>query len=686
MADGPKKPLTLRIKLPYAGEDEFLERFGGNLARGGVTIASPNPRPLGTRVLVEFVGSTGSILMSAEGEVVRAQAPGVEGRGGMTIRFTRLDGRSRALLDRAVAMREGTAVAEAPARPPREQQVTDVAARERLRRRMSILEGMNARPGEVQHRPEPVLGIDLGTTNCRAAVHVEGVVRMIPVEGRNTALPSVVAFDERGRMLLGTRARAQLLVEPRSAIFGAKRLIGRRARSAKVREIASHFPYEICADEAGDAAVRIGDRIHRIPELASHLLAEIRNRASEHLGRRVRLAVICVPAWFTDRQRQAVIEAAQLADLEVVQVISEPTAVAIAFGVGRALARKRLLVYDLGGGTFDASVLEATGDDFEVIATGGDNFLGGFDFDLRVATELERNFASSGAGTLADDALTRQRIRDAAESAKIALSEVEETRVHVPWVASNEAGPVDLDVPFTRARLEALTRDLVERACARATAVLEARQISPAAINEVLLVGGQSRAPLVRRSVEALFGRTPSAELDPHDAVAIGAAMLGRAARDEDRGFLSIRLAEVLSSPIGIGMRDGRLHRVLDRNTRMPCRKSLSLPVGPGGLLRLALYQGDSPNAEENEFLGALTLQAEVRGELSIGFELSRDGVLALSARTPDGRAATVTMATEDAPDEVRAALLAEAPLPGDEAEDGGPGLLGGIRRLFGRG
>ncbi|MFN7135428.1 MAG: Hsp70 family protein, partial [Myxococcales bacterium] len=378
--------------------------------------------------------------------------------------------------------------------------------------------------------------------------------------------------------------------------------------------------------------------------------------ASDQLGRKVHLAVICVPAWFTDRQRQAVLEAAQLAELDVVQIVSEPTAVAIAFGAGRALARKRLLVYDLGGGTFDASVLEATGDDFEVVSTGGDNFLGGLDFDLRVADELERVFARARCGTLLDDALTRQRIRDAAEAGKIALSDRPDTQVRVPWAGSHEGAPVDLDVQLTRDRLEALTVDLVDRATELTRAVLEARQLAPGSINEILLVGGQSQMPLVRRAVEELFGKAPTTEVEPHDGVAIGAAMLGRAARDDDRGFLSLKLSEVLTAPIGIGMRDGKLHRVLDRNTRLPCQKSLSLPLGAGGQLRLALYQGDEVLADRNEYLGALTVQADVRGELSLDFDVSRDGVLSLSARTGDGRAVAVSLATADAPDEVRAA------------------------------
>ncbi|MFN7131330.1 MAG: Hsp70 family protein, partial [Myxococcales bacterium] len=277
MPDAPQKPLTLRIRLPYVGEEEFLARFGPNLARGGVTIATASPKPVGSRATLEFVGSDEALLFRAQGQVVRAQQPGPEGKGGMTLRFTRLDGRSRALLDRAVALRDGTAAAQPPVAPPEELKASP-EAQERVRRRMSLLEGAASGPGGTPQGPEPVLGIDLGTTNCRAAVVHDGRARMIALEGRHTALPSVIAFDDKGRMLLGTRAKAQLLVDPKSAIYGAKRLIGRRFRSERLRSIASHFPYEICADGSGDAAVRIQGRVVRVPEIASWLLSEIRNR------------------------------------------------------------------------------------------------------------------------------------------------------------------------------------------------------------------------------------------------------------------------------------------------------------------------------------------------------------------------------------------------------------------------
>ena len=684
-SDSPLVPL--RFKLPYPTELEFLEKFAGHLSRGGVFLGTRTAKPEGTRVAFEFVLSGGEQVLRGEGVVAKVVAadpkdPGI--KPGMTIRFTRLDSRSRAIVDRAVALKQGTPEAAAPtaARLEAVPSTPDPAAEARRRRKESILAGpaVTATGGGG---PSPIIGIDLGTTNCRVAVHVDGLVKLVPLEGKSTALPSVVAFDDRGRMLLGTRARAQLLVDPKSAIFGAKRLIGRRARSSKVRQIAQRLPYEIVADEAGDAAVKVGSRVLRAPELASFLLVEIKNRASDLLGREVKRAVICVPAYFNDRQRQAVREAGVMAGLEVERILSEPTAVAIAFGYGRGLARKRLLVYDLGGGTFDAAILEATGDDYDVIAAGGDNFLGGLDFDQRLADDLERRFEAQH-GVKISDPLTRQRIRDGAETAKITLTEQAEARVRIPWAAGGTGGaPLDLDFPVTRAQFELLTSDLVARTFEVTQAVLEARQIKPSAVDEVILVGGQSQSPVVRQRIEKVLGRKVRTDVDPHDAVAIGAALLGRAIRDDDDGFISIRLNEVLSGAIGIGMQSGRFLPVLEKDTRLPCEKNCALPVVQGGSMRVGIYQGENVQAELNEYLGALTVETDARGEINVRFSVSRDGVLALSARSPDGRAAGVTFATDDAPDEVRRALLASAPLPG-ELEGENKGLLRGLAKLFG--
>ncbi len=675
MADAP---IPLRFKLAFANEAEFLAKFGASLARGGVFVTSRSPKPVGTLIAFEFTLSDGTKVLCGEGRVVESLAPQGEGRSGMTLRFTSLDAATRERIDRALASAQGVGAAPLPAAPPAPATAKESLAEARRKRRQAILEPS----APVAFSPDPVLGIDLGTTNCRAAIHVDGQPKLLLLEGRSTALPAVVAFDPKGRVLVGTRAKAQLLVEPRSAIFGAKRLLGRRARSQKVVEMAGRFPYEIVADESGDAAVRSRDKVYTPSEIAAFLLEEIRKRASESVGRPVTRAVVGVPAYFNDRQRRAVRKAGQLAGLKVEQLVSEPTAVSIAYGYGKGLARKRLLIYDLGGGTFDASVVEVTHHDFEVVAAGGDNFLGGLDFDLRLADWLEKGLGTERPPGPDDEPLVHQRIRDAAESAKIALSDSDQARVHIPFLYGSSSAPVSLEATVDRPRFEALTEDLVARSVAVAQAVLEARQIAPAAIDEVVLVGGQSQTPRVRAALEQMLGREIRRELDPFDAVALGTALVGRAARDQEPGLFAVQFREVLSSAIGLGLQGGKFWRVFDRNTALPSDKTCALPVGAEGSLKLALYQGESERAEENEYLGALTIQSSARGEVNLLFSLCRDGILSLSARTPDGTTAQVSVATADSPEALRQELLACAPLP--QAEPG-EGLLGGIKKLLGR-
>ncbi len=683
--DGPScsrtvTPIPLRLKLSYSTEEEFLVRFSPSLSRGGVFVSTKNPKPQGTLLAFQFVLADGTTVLAGEGRVVRSTPPGLEERPGMVLRFTDLDSHSRGLIDRATAMREGVPEAPRPTQAPVVS--TPDAADERRRRRQAIFAAMQVQTSPSG--PEPVIGIDLGTTICRAAVHHGGQVKLLPLEGSSTALPAYLAQDERGRMLLGTRAKAHQLVDPRSTIFGTKRLLGRRARAAKVREMAEHFPYEIGADEAGNATVKLGQTVLSPAEIAAYLLAEARSRASETLGRPVTRAVLCVPAYFNDTQQQAIRQAARLAGLTVERVLTEPAAVAIAYGHGRGLARKRLLVYDLGGGTFDVSVIEVTGDDFTVIAAGGDNFLGGLDFDLRISAWLEQHFCKTARGGPVEDPMTRQRVHDAAETAKIALSERRETRVHVPWVAHRGSAPVDLDVILGRDTFEQLTGDLVERTLFVTRAVLEAKQLPPSAVDEVVLVGGQSLTPLVHASLEAMLGRSVPREVDPQNAVAIGAAIVGRAIRDDDPSVFALRFTEVLSSPIGIALADGRFSRVLDTNTPLPCEKTCVVPARPGEGLELAIYQGERALADENEYLGALRVQNDGRSEVSLVFSVSRDGVLSLFSRTEEGERIALTLATADAPEELRREMLAAAPLPDEAPKD--KGLFDGLKKkLLGR-
>ncbi len=487
--------------------------------------------------------------------------------------------------------------------------------------------------------------------------------------------------DDKGKLRVGAAAKGVRAERPDVAVTGLKRLLGQRARSRAVQQLLPRFPFKVVADQDGDAGAELGGRVYSLPELAALLLGEIKSSAQDMLERELKRAVLCVPAWYSDHQRGAVLEAGRLAGLEVLRILNEPSAVALAFGYGRGLARKRLLVYDLGGGTFDASVVEMTGDDLEVVSTGGDNFLGGIDFDERVADALAGTLPENLRIRLEQSRVSWERVRDAAEIAKIALSDQEIASVHVPFAVTDEGGaPVDLRASVTRAQIDQLTTDLVERTAEVTRIVLEVGRVNASALDEVLLVGGQSRAPLVRKRLEALLGRPPRTDVDPQGAVALGAAIFGHSLVQRERGKAGVSVSEVLSAPIGVAVKGGGFLRVLERNTRLPAEKTLSVPVTDRPI-EVAVFQGTNPRADENEYLGALHASADKPGELLLRFAVSADGRLDVAAV---GRKGSASFSTADANDEVRARLYAEAPLPG-EGEAQSKGLFKGIKRLFGR-
>ncbi len=664
------KPVALRIRLPFATEEEFVERYGPNVARGGIFIATRAVKPVGTAIAFELVLQSGDRLMRGEGTVQQVQEHQALGKSGMLVRFVRLDARSRALIDKIVAFREGIVNSEMPQAEPSDP--VPIAA--------ALAPGL--KPAAARLADDVVLGIDLGTTTCRAAVWIDGAPQLIPLAGPSMfALPSVVAVDDKGKLRVGVAAKGVRAEHPAAAATGLKRLLGQRARSKAVQALLPRIPFKVVADQDGDAGAELGGRVWPLPELAALLLKEIKSSAQEMLDRELKRAVLCVPAWYSDHQRGAVLEAGRLAGLQVLRILNEPSAVALAFGYGRGLARKRLLVYDLGGGTFDASVVEMTGDDLEVVSTGGDNFLGGIDFDERVADALASTLPENLRIRLEESRVSWERVRDAAEIAKISLSDHDTAAVHVPFAVTDDIGaPVDLRATLTRAQLNQLTVDLVERTAEVTRIVLEVGRINAAALDEVLLVGGQSRAPLVRKRLEALLGRRPRTDVDPQGAVALGAAIFGHSLVQAERGKAGVSVSEVLSAPIGVAVKGGGFLRVLERNTRLPTEKTLSIPVTDRPI-EVAVFQGTNVRADENDYLGTLNASVEKPGELSLQFAVSADGRLDVSAV---GRKGTASFSTADANDEVRARLYANAPLPG-ESETESKGLFKGLKRLFGR-
>ncbi|GAC1604039.1 MAG: molecular chaperone DnaK [Myxococcales bacterium] len=509
-------------------------------------------------------------------------------------------------------------------------------------------------------------------------------------EGYNT-IPSIVAVNDKGKTMVGHPAKGQMLTNPRNTVFGAKRLIGRAFDSTVVTELAGRFPYRIVAGIRGEAAVQLGDQQLSLQKISSMVLSEVRDIAQHYLKTPVSRAVITVPAYYNDNQRQAVRHAGALAGLFVERILNEPTAAALAFAHGRKLD-ERILVYDLGGGTFDASVLEMHGNVHEVISTGGDTFLGGTDFDKVIVDHLLRGFKDQHGIEFPGDRVALQRVTDAAERAKIALSESTEYEVRVPFVAMVADKPYDLVQTLKRDELVQLTEHLVARTLTVCGEVLSARGLKPSDIDEVLLVGGQSRMPLVRDRVRGFFDREPSRAVHPDEAVALGAALLARSLDSPDAD--GVVLIDVLPMSIGVGLPGGRFKKVVDRNTRLPHQRRLSIATSKDdqAQLEISVFQGENERAQDNEYLGTLVVPDLPRGprgsiSFSIEFALSPECLLTVSAvDRKSGLAASATFSTQDTPADVRKKLDADSPsLPSDDGPGEGGGVFGWVKRLLGR-
>jgi molecular chaperone DnaK len=541
-----------------------------------------------------------------------------------------------------------------------------------------------------------MIGIDLGTTNACAAYVKKGKPTVIPSrEGYNT-IPSIVAYNDKGRFIVGHPAKGQLLINPRNTVVGAKRLVGRPFASPAVSEIRGRFAYDVVEGENGEAAVRLGDQVLSLQRISSMVLSEVREIAQHWLNAEVSRAIITVPAYYNDNQRQAVREAGALAGLTVERILNEPTAAALAFAHGRTLDQ-RVIVYDLGGGTFDASILQLQGNVYEVVSTGGDTFLGGVDFDKVIVDHLLNVFKEKNGIEFPGDRVALQRITDAAERAKIALSEQLETRVNVPFVAMVGDKPYDLDATLTRSELVLLTGHLVDRTLAMCREVLAAKGLTPKDLQDVLLVGGQSRMPLVRERIRAFFDREPSKAVHPDEAVALGAAIL---ADNLDSGSAdAVLLIDVLSMSIGIGLPGGRFKKIIERNTPLPHRRGYTIGSTRDDqkTLEIAVFQGESEKAQENEYLGTLTVNDLPKGprgsaQFDVMFTLSPEALVTVTAEE-HGTARTVsaTFTTKATPEEIRKRLegneeTPQTPAPAPETAAPAGGVMGWLRRLFGGG
>ncbi len=481
------------------------------------------------------------------------------------------------------------------------------------------------------------IGIDLGTTNSCAAVMDGSRPRVITQRGGSTTIPSVFAIDEKGNRLVGHEAKRQAQLNPANTVMAAKRLIGRNFHSKTIDKVRQIFTYEMLEGENSEVLIKVKDQVFTLEQISAAILRRIKEVAEDALGSEVDQGVITVPAYFNDRQRQAVRNAGKLAGLKVLRILNEPTAAALAYGLGKNLSQ-RIAVYDLGGGTFDISVIDIKDRIFEVIATGGDTFLGGVDFDDRLMQFVLEDFHNRHAIDLAWDRVAIQRIRDAAESAKIELSSKKTTRIHIPYIAKGEDGPLDVDQEVTREQLEKLTGDLVDRTVDTCRRIFKEAGTEAREIDEILLVGGQSRMPLVQRYVTEFAGKPPCKGVHPDEAVALGAAIMAHSLASASGN--DVTLLDVLPMPIGINKVDGTMHVLFQKNQPLPDYKTRTLTTSKDNQrsIMLRIYQGESRLVAENELLGTFVfsgIRPAERGQVQIEvtFHIDSEGILNLSAR-----------------------------------------------------
>ena len=484
---------------------------------------------------------------------------------------------------------------------------------------------------------EPIIGIDLGTTNSCVAIVEGGVPKVIPNRGGYRTTPSMVAIAENGRRLIGHIAKRQAIINAENSVYAAKRLIGRRWDSREVADALETCPYKIIQGPNGDVRVELRGKVYSIPEISSMILAEMKLIADQAQGKEILKAVITVPAYFNDGQRQATKDAGRIAGLEVVRIINEPTAAALAYGYGKAMDR-RVAVFDLGGGTFDISILEINNGVFEVLATSGDTLLGGEDFDYRIIEWLVFGFAKEHNIDLRKDRMAFQRLKDAAEKAKCELSTAPQAEINLPFIIStgkNDA--LHLQRTLTRQTFDDLVVDLCERCIQICDRTLKSAGLDKKDIDDVLLVGGQTRTPKIQEMVKDFFGLTPSKNVNPDEVVALGAAIQGASLLDEKSDVL---LLDVTPHNLGIMIVGGYFQTIIEKNTTVPTSATHIFTTVRDNQtsVRIMVFQGDSRMAQQNELLGEFILSGlrkAPRGEVEIEvtFEISADGIVSVSAK-----------------------------------------------------
>jgi molecular chaperone DnaK len=482
-----------------------------------------------------------------------------------------------------------------------------------------------------------MIGIDLGTTNCCVAVSQGGVATVIPTRQGQRTMPSIVAFDDEGGEMVGVTAQRQAVTNPNRTIFGIKRLIGRKFADPDIEAWKDHVPYEICSAPNGDAWVRTRDREYSPQEISAVLLQEIKAATEAYLGEPVTDAVITVPAYYNDGQRQATKDAGAIAGLRVRNILNEPTAAALGYGIDKN-KDQTLAIFDLGGGTFDITIMRTHASVFEVLATHGDTFLGGDDFDRALMEKLLVEFERDNRVDLHDDPVALQRLKDAAETCKRELSSTPTTGINLPFICTGPRGPLHLkrDV-IERSTLERVTAKLIERLEAPCARALQDAGLTAADLDQVLLVGGMTRMPAVQRKVEAIFGKISAKDVNPDEIVAIGAATQCAILAGE---IQDVVLLDVTPHSLGVRVKDGRMSPVIVKNTTIPTseKKLFATTRDNQDFVEIMVYQGEQPLVDHNTFLGRFTLgdlpkKPAGKVAVEVTFLLDADGVLNVSAR-----------------------------------------------------